>query len=135
MTNPDPTAYGAPSGGEIQLAGNSVRNTPKWAWNVHAEHDVPLGAGTLTFQGDVSHKSRIYFTEFNRDIQSSAPYTMVDASALFRATRDDLSVQLWVKNLFDITRPGSTFALATGRLIGVTYLPPRTYGMTIGYRF
>src|SRR5690606_34737697 len=41
VTNPDPTAFGAPCDGdldpatptcEIQLAGNRVRNTPKWAW-------------------------------------------------------------------------------------------------------
>ena len=36
-------------------------------------------------------------------------------------------VQAWVKNLFDVsTRASSTFALATGRLLGVTYLAPRT---------
>ena len=144
VTNPDPTAFGAPCDGdldpatptcEIQLAGNSVRNTPKWAWNLHGEYDIPVGAGTLTLQGDVSHKSRVFFTEYEREIESSAAYTMVDASALYRAMDDRLSVQVWAKNLFDVDRPASTFALATGRLIGVTYLQPRTYGVTVGYEF
>lgn len=144
VTNPDPTAFGAPCSGdidpatptcEIQLAGNPVRNTPKWAWNLHAEYDVDLSGGTLTFQGDVSHKSRVYFTEYKRDIESSAAFTMVDASAIYRTLGDRLSIQVWAKNLFDVDRAASTFALATGRLLGVTYLQPRTYGVTVGYDF
>ncbi len=121
---------------EIQLAGNAVRNTPEWAWNTHAEYDIPfVSGGELTLQGDVTHKSRIYFTEFERDAESSRPYTFVDLGAIYRTADDKLSFQLWVKNVFDVDRKSSTFALATGRLIGATYLPPRTYGATIGYRF
>ncbi|BBC72804.1 TonB-dependent receptor [Altererythrobacter sp. B11] len=135
VTNPDPTAYGAPSGGEIQLAGNQLRNSPKWAWNVHGEYDVDLPNGVITFLGDVSYKSRTYFTEFEREIESSAPYAMVDASIRYQTLEDRLSVQLWAKNLFDTDRASSTFALATGRLLGVTYLAPRTYGVTVGYDF
>ena len=40
-----------------------------------------------------------------------------------------------IRNAFDVLRPASTFALATGRLIGVAWLPPRTYGITAGVRF
>jgi len=143
-TNPDPTAFGAPCAEdvtpgnatcEVQLAGNRVRNTPKWAWNLHGEYDIDLASGTVTLQGDVSHKSRVFFTEYEREIESSRAFTMVDASALYRTLDDRLSVQLWAKNLFKIDRPSSTFALATGRLLGVTYLQPRTYGVTVGYNF
>ncbi len=144
VTNPSPTAFGAPCAGdldpatptcEIQLAGNPVRNTPKWAFNAHAEYDIDLSNGTITLQGDVSHKSRVYFTEYKREIESARAYTMVDASVIYRTLDDKLSVQAWAKNLFDVDRPSSTFALATGRLIGVTYLQPRTYGVTVGYNF
>ena len=145
VTNPSPTAFGAPCTGdldpatvtcEIQLAGNAVRNTPKWAWNVHGEYDIPfIGGGELTLQGDVTYKSRTYFTEFEREIESSRSYTFVDVSAIYRTADDNLSFQLWAKNLFDVDRKSSTFALATGRLIGATYMPPRTFGATIGYNF
>jgi len=84
---------------------------------------------------DVSHKSRIYFSEYMRQIESSAPYTMVDASLAFETNNGRIRAQLWMKNMFDIFRPGSTFALATGRLLGATWLPPRTYGVSLGYKF
>jgi len=136
VNNPDPTAYGAPGGGDIDLSGNALRNTPKWSFNAHGEYDVLFGnGGMVTLQGDVSYKSRIYFTEFEREIESSASYFFVDAGATYRTADDRLSFQLWAKNLFDVDRRSSTFALATGRLIGATYLPPRTFGATIGYSF
>jgi len=137
VTNPDPTAFGAPGGGEIQLAGNQIRNTPKWAWNLHGEYDLPFTAvgGKFTLQGDVSHKSRVYFSEFQRDIESSSPYTMVDLALDFTSADKHITAQLWVKNLGNLLRRSSTFALATGRLLGATYLPPRTWGGTIGYNF
>ncbi|MGV3554356.1 MAG: TonB-dependent receptor [Croceibacterium sp.] len=144
VTNPNPTAFGAPCAGdldpatptcEIQLAGNRVRNTPEWAMNAHAEYDIALGAGEVTLQGDVTHRSRVYFTEFQREIESSRGYTMVDIGAIYRAPDDRLTFQVWAKNLFDVDRMSSTFALATGRLIGATWLPPRTYGATVGYSF
>jgi len=136
VTNPDPTAFGAPGGGDMQLAGNMLRNTPKWAFNVHGEYDIPFAnGGELTLQGDVTYKSRIYFTEFEREIESSKAYTFVDVGATYRTADDRLSFQVWAKNLFDVDRLSSTFALATGRLLGATYLPPRTYGATVAYNF
>ena len=135
VTNPNPTAFGAPGGGEIQLAGNQLRNTPRWAWNLHAEHDFDLAGGVLTAAGDVSYKSRTFFTEFEREIESAAAYAMVDASLNWVAGDDGIRLQAWVRNLMNVYRVGSTFALATGRLLGATYLPPRTYGVTVGYSF
>ncbi|TKD52072.1 TonB-dependent receptor [Sphingomonas baiyangensis] len=136
VTNPDPTAFGAPGSGDIQLAGNRVRNTPEWAFNLHGEYDIPLDtAGQITLMGDVSYRSRIYFSEFEREIESSAPYALVDASINYTTDNRRITAQAWVRNLADIDRASSTFAVATGRLIGVTYLPPRTYGVTLGYRF
>jgi iron complex outermembrane receptor protein len=138
VTNPDPTAFGAPGGGNIQLAGNPVRNTPKWAWNLHAEYDLPfvvLDGGRFTVMGDVAHRSRVYFSEYQRDIESAAAYTLLDAAVKFTSGDDKLDVQLWGKNLSDVDRPSSTFALATGRLLGVTWLAPRTYGVSAAYHF
>jgi iron complex outermembrane receptor protein len=60
---------------------------------------------------------------------------MVDAWLQYASPDDHLHVQLWGKNLSDEDRASSTFALATGRLIGATWLQPRTYGLTVGYSF
>jgi iron complex outermembrane receptor protein len=138
VTNPDPTAFGAPGSGNIQLAGNMVRNTPKWASNLHAEYDLPfsvLDGGRFTLMGDLSRRTRVYFSEYQRAIESAAGYTTVDAALKFTSGDDKLDVQLWGKNLTEEDRPSSTFALATGRLLGVTWLAPRTYGLSAAWHF
>ncbi len=135
VTNPDPTAFGAPNGGNIQLAGNDTRNSPRWSWNLHGEYDVIAPIGTFTPSVDISHKSRTYFSEYERAIESSAAYTMLDMSLAYETNDGRIRAQVWAKNLTDVFRPSSTFALATGRLLGATWLPPRTYGVTVGYRF
>ncbi len=136
ITNPDPTAYGAPGSGDIQLAGNDTRNSPRWSWNLHGEWDIPVAIpGRLTLSGDLSYKGDTYFTEYMRPIEGSRAYTIGDASLAYTTEDRRIKVQAWVKNIGDVFRPGSTFALATGRLLGATWLPPRTYGVTLGYNF
>jgi iron complex outermembrane recepter protein len=45
------------------------------------------------------------------------------------------TADLWGKNLSNERVAASTFQLATARVIGVTYMPPRTYGVSAGYNF
>ena len=145
--NDNVTAFGGPCGTSlttnlapcnVQLAGNRTRNTPEWSYSLHAEVDLPLGpenAGTFTLAGDMSGRSEIFFTEFARLSEGSRSYTMFDAWLRWRSSNGAISVQGWVKNIANTFRPTSTFAVSTGRLIGATYLPPRTYGISVGYTF
>ena len=93
------------------------------------------GDGILTVQGDIAYKSQIFFTEFEREIEGSDPYALVDAALRYENGDGNFTASLWMRNIFDVERRSSTFALATGRLIGATYLPPRTYGVSAGYKF
>jgi iron complex outermembrane receptor protein len=145
VTNPDPTAYGAPcvdgsanvGGCQIQLAGNRTRNSPKWSYNLHGEVDVmeDNGSGTLTLSGDMSGKSTIYFTEFNRLSEGAKAFTLFDAALRWTSSKDNVTASFWIKNIADTLRASSTFAISTGRVIGATWLPPRTYGVSLGYRY
>jgi len=146
VTNPDPTAFGAPCDADalnangpcsIQLAGNRTRNSPKWSYNVHGEVDLAQSetAGTFTLSGDMSGKSTVYFTEFNRLSEGSKPYTLFDAALRWASAKDNLTASLWIKNIRNTLRASSTFAISTGRVIGATWLPPRTYGISLGYRY
>jgi iron complex outermembrane receptor protein len=132
----DPTGFN-PNEPPVQLAGNPTRNSPELAANLHWEVDFPAmgGGGYLSFLGDVSYKDEVFFTEFHRLIEGAESYTMLDLSLHYTSADEGLTAQLWVKNATDEFRATSTFQLATARTIGVTYLPPRTYGFTLGYSF
>lgn len=145
VTNPDPTAYGAPCTSDTsvwgqpcmsQLSGNATRNSPKWAYNVHGEVDLVDGPiGVVTLSGDMSGRSNVYFTEFNRLSEGAKSYQIYDASLRWTSVKQDLTASFWIKNIADTLRASSTFAISTGRVIGATWLPPRTYGFTLGYRY
>ncbi len=134
----DPATDFVPPAGvpDVQLAGNPTRNSPDWAWNLHAEYDFGLPVdGTLTLSGDVSYKDDVYFTEFARLLEGQDSYTIFDAQLRYLSGDRRWTAELWGKNLSDEEVASSTFQLATARVIGVTYMPPRTYGVTVGYNF
>jgi iron complex outermembrane recepter protein len=143
----DPRNVPTPPGGSnpqpitlvpIQLAGNPTRNSPDWSANLHLEYDLPMKAfngGSFTLASDVTYRDNVFFTEFHRLLEGSRAYTMLDASVRYASEDGTVTAELWGKNLTDELREASTFALATARTLGVTWLPPRTYGVTVGYNF
>jgi iron complex outermembrane receptor protein len=143
--NPDPVSTcpedGDPAtpgfqGSEIPLAGNRTRNSPEWSANLHVELDLPpLGEGLFTLMTDVTYRDDIFFTEFERLLEGQEAYTLWDANIRYTSGAEHFTANLWVKNISDELVAASTFALATARTIGVTYLPPRTFGLTLGYRY
>jgi iron complex outermembrane receptor protein len=134
----DPTGFN-PAEPQIQLAGNPTRNSPDWTANFHAEYDIrdinlPYN-GYLTLMGDVSYKDDIFFTEFHRLLEGTEAYTILDFNLRYTSGNERLTADFWVKNATDEFVASSTFQLATARTIGVTYLPPQTWGVTVGYHF
>ena len=124
---------------DVQLAGNPTRNSPDWTANVHVEYDIPgLGLpydGMLTAMGDLSYRGDTFFTEFNRFIEGQKAYTMLDFNLRYTTGSEKFFANFWVRNATNKLIASSTFQLATARVIGVTYMPPRTYGVTMGYNF
>jgi|GEM_PF-357159 len=125
--------------GDIQLAGNPTRNSPRWTANLHAEYDfrgldLPYN-GWLTLMGDLAYRGDTFFTEFHRFIEGQKAYTLLDFNLRYTSGNKHFFTEFWVKNATNKLAASSTFQLATARVIGVTYLPPRTYGVTLGYNF
>lgn len=117
-------------------AGNTTRNTPEWAYNIHGEYDVPLADnGVITLAADVSYKDEQFFSEFNNDVEGTDSYTLVDASLNWTSADERWSASLWGKNLTDEFVEAGSFTVSLSRTVGRTYLPPRTYGLTVGYNF
>ncbi len=118
------------------LAGNVPRNTPEWTYNLHAAYEIALNSGgTLTFGGNVAAKGEQFYTEFNNPVLGTDAYTLVDANLLYTSGDGNFTVNVWGKNLEDKQVLSGAFAISTSRTITGTYLPPRQYGVTLGYKF
>ena len=124
---------------EIDLSGNTTRNSPKWTANIHGELDLLVGEmpadGDLTVTMDVSYRGKTFFTEFGDPIQSEDNFAFLDASLRYISGDGRINAEFWAKNLTDQLRKSATFDLATAAVIGANYHPPRTFGFSVGYNF
>lgn len=118
------------------LAGNTPRNTPEWSATVRAAYDIPLkSGGAVTLASSYAAKGEQFYTEFNNPVLGADAYAIVDANVQYTAPDGRLTVNAWGKNLTDEFVLSGAFAVSTSRTITGTYLPPRQYGVSVGYTF
>ncbi len=118
------------------LTGNRTRNTPEFSFNVRANYDQDLSnGGNVRASVSYAYTGDQFFTEFNDPRMAADSYGIVDANLKYTFPNDDVSVNLWVKNLTNELVVSGTFAISTSRTITGTYLPPRQYGVTVGVDF
>jgi iron complex outermembrane receptor protein len=118
------------------LSGNATRMSPRWSMNLAPTYDIALGnGGRVQLGANAAYKSTQYHTEFNDPRMAQKGYALFDANILYTAPGDRLTANFWVKNLTDKFVYAGSFAVSTSRAIGGTFLPPRTYGVTVGYKF
>ena len=137
--NPLNAALFGPGGAALpdeDLSGNATRMSPKWTLNFNPTYTADLSSGaSVVFASNVSYRSKQYHTEFNDDRMAADGYVMVDANVKYRHSDDRTSINLWVRNLTNELVWAGSYAVATSRTIGGTLMPPRTYGVTLGYEF
>jgi iron complex outermembrane receptor protein len=121
---------------EQDLSGNATRMSPKWSVNINPTYEIELAnGGTITPGANFAYRSKQYHTEFNDDRLSQDGYIQLDANILYESPNRDYSVNLWVKNITDELVYAGSFSVSTSRAIGGTLMPPRSYGVTLGYAF
>jgi iron complex outermembrane receptor protein len=121
----------------VQLAGNSMVQSPEWSWMLGATLDfMQTGngwSGSTTVAA--SHKDKVYFSQFNHDALSQDGVTVLNANMMFTSPDGRWTVNAWGKNLTDETIYMGTFILNSSRTNAGFLAPPLTWGVTVGYNF
>ncbi len=118
------------------LSGNATRMSPKWSLNLNPTYDIGLGnGGTVRLGTNFAYRAKQYHTEFNDDRMAQDGYIQLDANVMYRDPNNRFSANVWVRNITDELVYAGSFAISTSRAIGGTLMPPRTYGLTLGYDF
>jgi iron complex outermembrane recepter protein len=121
----------------FNLKGNSLSQAPDFTVFVGAQYTIPSRLGEFKLRGEMSWRDRVYFTPFNLDYVSQAPNTRFNAFINWTSNDDQWTGQLFMKNIGNKTVVGNA-GVSTG-IIGFPlngYLEdPRTYGVTLGYKF
>jgi iron complex outermembrane receptor protein len=111
--------------------GKNTLLAPTFSGNLGADYTVPMEAGDLNLNVTVSYTSKIYRLIDNS--LSEPGYALVNASARWTPGNNGLTITAWGKNLND--HKYHTFGAALNFGYVGAPAPPRTYGMTVGYKF
>ena len=81
-------------------AGHRLNNAPEWSGSGSAAFEFATGrAGFASVRGNVSAQSRVFFTPFNTDVETQAPYALVHLRAGFEPPHRRWELSLFVRNL------------------------------------
>lgn len=118
------------------LSGNATRMSPRWSINLNPTYDIDLSnGGSVRLGTNFAYRSKQFHTEFNDDRLAQDGYIQLDANIMYRASDGHFSANAWMRNITNELVYAGSFSVSTSRAIGGTLMPPRTYGVTLGYEF
>ena len=133
---------GIPAGGSgavpaFNLSGNRLSQSPDFTAFIGAQYRVPSSVGEFLVRGEVAWRDRVYFTPFNLKYLSQAPNAKLNLFINWSSRDENWTGQLYMKNVTNKTVVGNS--LVSSSIVGFPingYLEePRTYGLTLGYKF
>ena len=139
VTSPD-----CPDGGpkcpgiEVNVDGNSLPNAPEYSAYIAATYSWFLDNGMrLDLSTSYYYQDEFYTRIYNTQDDALDSWDVWNASTLLTAADEDWYGEAWVRNIMDDDHWTGQYLqgaeVGLGRAIQL--LEPRTYGVTVGYRF
>lgn len=133
---PTKNAAGVPVGGNTEniaanLDGYQVSRAPNWTLNLGVDYSHDFAVGTVGASVNAYHSDTVPLEQSDRVVQP--PYTQLNARLALTPIGSKFTASLWGKNLTNAKIIQSSFI--TTATDGVSYAPPRTYGVMAEYAF
>jgi iron complex outermembrane recepter protein len=115
-------------------AGNTTLLTPQSTLSTAVNYSIPWQTRDLALNVSWYHNSG-FFDDPDNYVHSHA-YSLLNASATLEL-QGGASIGVWGRNLTDTvtTNVDSIQVIGTTGIRRAIYAPPRTYGVTVGYKF
>lgn len=116
-------------------SGLDVANAPKWSGNITMGYEFPLSNGLVLRPAfDIIYRDAVAGAPFQPE-QGREDYTLVNARVgLYSSANDRWNITAWSRNLFDRDYYVSAFGGGNVWFVRTNGMP-RTFGMSIDYRF
>jgi len=118
------------------LKGNQLPTSPHVSLSLGADWTLAeFSAGSVSLHADSTIKSRQYFDVFNQPAQSQKSYALLNGSLSFRSADETWGASIWAKNLLD--KYYYVYRVAVDTTAENYQHPgaPRTFGVSLDYRF
>lgn len=119
------------------INGNKVPKLPGVQGFVSATYNHEIGPGMLTARAKFVYRGEYQYRLFNLGAIDTVPsYETVDLSVQYQPDNTNLTFGLSVENLFDVNGLNSRLSDPYGSAqVTDTYIPPRQFIVSIGYKF
>lgn len=118
------------------LDGNDLPNAARLQYTGVARYDFPVSDGLrIALQTDFKYSDGVFREATNDPLAASDDATIVNARASLLSANEDWNVSIWGKNLTDEAVLEQSFIVGFFGITGDLYSPPRTYGISVNYRF
>jgi iron complex outermembrane receptor protein len=115
----------------FDASGQGMVRAPNFTASVTANGNVDIAGGQLDVSSTLYYSSRLNFTFDHRVHQPN--YLTLDARIAWSPNNSGFTIAAFGRNLTDQTVISGTFIADPAD--GVSYAPPRTYGVAVEYRF
>jgi iron complex outermembrane receptor protein len=123
-----------PTNVPTNFSGNHLPNAPEETFRVAYSHTFSLGnAGSLIPAAQLYWQAKSYTDLANSAQSARKDYTRSDLNLTYKSPSDRLTVDAYVHNVENHTVWQSANAKWDETM--AFYMPPRTFGVRVGYRF
>lgn len=124
-------------GFDADLSGNELPNSPNWTANVGTQYTLPVNGWDITFRADYYWQGESYFRIYNTEYDKLKSWDNTNISVTAENVVSGLSVQFYVKNVFDKTPITDAFTNSddTGLTTNVFTLDPRLVAISVSKKF
>jgi len=123
----------------VDLSGETLNRAPEYTVGLTAQYDFNLGkSGQLVARTDYYWQDDVYYRVHNIDRHRADDFFTWDARLVWTSGQGRFTVDGFVKNITDEdNQRGLTVSdgLSTGNNSFISYYPPRTYGVRVGWNF
>jgi iron complex outermembrane receptor protein len=123
--------------GGINVAGNTVEETPKWSFTAAADYKViETDQGRINLHVDTNGVTKQYYDAISSEPALQGGYVLWNARLTGETASGKVALSLWVQNLFD--KHYFTSIFNTDSTLGFSYAQrglPRTFGAQATYKF
>ncbi|MDE1152561.1 MAG: TonB-dependent receptor [Micavibrio sp.] len=117
----------------VQLAGYTPPQAPRWTVNLGYEHDFNVFKGVLTGRAQTHYETKSYFTIYNYEADSQPAYFRSDVILTYKPNDANWRLEGYVRNIENVLvlSNAQNPASATYKAYRYQYFAPRTMGVKL----
>ncbi|KQZ76618.1 TonB-dependent receptor [Sphingopyxis sp. Root214] len=120
----------------VSIVGNELANAPRFSASFGANWKmIEMAPGSIHLHVDGHYSSKQWFELQNMSHLRQKPYTLVNGSISFESADDKWKLSIWGKNIFDKFYYTSRLDVSNFGFITNHIGAPRTYGVSLDYKF